>query len=595
MPLFRLESLEARSVFDATPFADNHTIVRMDTTEGAILIELFDDLAPRSVASFLSYVSQGLYDNTLITRGEDAVFRRNLGGAFVLEDSHLRRITTLAGELDDSPAGVGRFTIAMVRDPDNPNSPTGEWVFNSTGGSRIREDPQYAVFGEMVVGYQVLSRWLVFGTRSYNYDSDGDGTFDAGKSVVLRQDSDLGDDDEASDIITVTSVGIIDNPSWSTRALEDQRVRGLIPARNQIRYEYFTTNSLGRPIGLLRPQNIPGWDAGDIGLQTEAQLTGAIVPIDTPRDGVVAAAVAPSAAGLLLFEFTNSFPRWTVRNLTAQIAGSLVIASELALYTDSQANFRVVGLTEAGPDGPQLVEYAHNGGTSWSFRNISATDLASQNQATPAFVGFFSAFRTGWDAVHVVGLNAGGELLTVWRAPDHEQWQVHNLSALIGAPAFRGDVTALLPAQRIDIVATTTTGATMVARWRYDVWSLATLAQVVGIPGPELRENSPVAYVTRWGGLNVAGIDADGDLVIYWWSPVESGWQVHSISDLIPGTDPLRGRLDATKLPGSDWDLQISATTQGGDILRFHWQISTNVWEVENLSETAVFDLINRH
>lgn len=47
--------------------ADNPTVL-LETSSGDILIELFPDKAPQTVANFLQYVDDGFYENTIFHR-----------------------------------------------------------------------------------------------------------------------------------------------------------------------------------------------------------------------------------------------------------------------------------------------------------------------------------------------------------------------------------------------------------------------------------------------------------------------------------------------------------------------------------------------
>src|SRR5690242_5399391 len=58
----RLEQLEARLVLAADP------IVTVNTTLGSFQIELFPNVAPQTVANFLSYVNSGSYTDTIFHR-----------------------------------------------------------------------------------------------------------------------------------------------------------------------------------------------------------------------------------------------------------------------------------------------------------------------------------------------------------------------------------------------------------------------------------------------------------------------------------------------------------------------------------------------
>ena len=44
-------------------------VVLLETTSGDILVELYPDKAPETVANFLKYVDNGFYNNTIFHRG----------------------------------------------------------------------------------------------------------------------------------------------------------------------------------------------------------------------------------------------------------------------------------------------------------------------------------------------------------------------------------------------------------------------------------------------------------------------------------------------------------------------------------------------
>ena len=47
--------------------ADNPTVL-LETSSGDILVELFPEQAPKTVANFLQYVDDGFYTNTIFHR-----------------------------------------------------------------------------------------------------------------------------------------------------------------------------------------------------------------------------------------------------------------------------------------------------------------------------------------------------------------------------------------------------------------------------------------------------------------------------------------------------------------------------------------------
>jgi hypothetical protein len=94
------------------------------------------------------------------------------------------------------------------------------------------------------------------------------------------------------------------------------------------------------------------------------------------------------------------------------------------------------------------------------------------------------------------------------------------------------------------------------------------------------------AYVTPWGGLNIAGHDRDtGRPTVYWWTPGMTDW----ISDVIevdsePGDDEWPSSM-ASIVRGSELNLVGFAT---GEIVRLSWNPGDgSVWTLENLTDLA--------
>lgn len=128
--------------------------VVMETSKGAITVELDRYSAPLTVAHFLKLVDEGSYDSTIFHRviagfvaqgggiGVDGVARKE--GAKVVNESG-NGLTNSLG------------TIAMARQSD-PHSATRQFYFNLADNANL--DPNgrwgYTVFGRVIAGDEVL-------------------------------------------------------------------------------------------------------------------------------------------------------------------------------------------------------------------------------------------------------------------------------------------------------------------------------------------------------------------------------------------------------------------------------------------------------
>lgn len=98
------------------------------------------------------------------------------------------------------------------------------------------------------------------------------------------------------------------------------------------------------------------------------------------------------------------------------------------------------------------------------------------------------------------------------------------------------------------------------------------------------------AFVTSWGGLNITGLNADGQIEMAWWSPGMRAWHASNISTNA-GTPILAGDLSVVV---TQWDaVHINATTRTGDVVSTWWRPRFNGWAMNNLSEETSLPPVN--
>lgn len=131
------------------------TRVIMTTNMGEIVIELFDDEAPITVANFLSYVESGFYDGSIFHRVIPDFMVQ--GGGF---GPNLQRLETLAPIQNEADNGLrnDRGTLAMAR-TNQVNSATSQFFINVADNDFLNHgvrDFGYAVFGQVVEGMDIV-------------------------------------------------------------------------------------------------------------------------------------------------------------------------------------------------------------------------------------------------------------------------------------------------------------------------------------------------------------------------------------------------------------------------------------------------------
>ena len=136
--------------------------VKLETTLGDIVLEVYPDKAPKTVANFLEYVKDGHYNGTIFHRvingfmiqggGYDAKYAQRPTrppvpheGREALEKGGPRNVTG---------------TIAMARTND-PNSATAQFFINVVDNQRLDPSPLspgYVAFGKVTSGMDVVNK-----------------------------------------------------------------------------------------------------------------------------------------------------------------------------------------------------------------------------------------------------------------------------------------------------------------------------------------------------------------------------------------------------------------------------------------------------
>ena len=162
---------------DAPPLTKKST-VRMQTTAGELVIDVFPDAAPHAAQRFLELVSSGFYDDTPISRvvpdfvAQFGVNWREPHKAWKDKD------------FDDDPTyyALERGTLAFAKSGPNMNST--QVFINYKENNRLAE-PRYnfTVFGEVVSGMDVVDKFARVGDPSLASTRIGSGRTAARTSI----------------------------------------------------------------------------------------------------------------------------------------------------------------------------------------------------------------------------------------------------------------------------------------------------------------------------------------------------------------------------------------------------------------------------
>lgn len=131
--------------------------VKVETSKGTMVFELYPEKAPKTVANFLDYVNAGSYDGTIFHR----VIKNfmNQGGGFTADYKKVETKDPVQNEADNGLKNL-KYTIAMAR-TGAPHSATNQFFINTADNAFLDHSSKtmsgwgYTVFGKVIEGNNV--------------------------------------------------------------------------------------------------------------------------------------------------------------------------------------------------------------------------------------------------------------------------------------------------------------------------------------------------------------------------------------------------------------------------------------------------------
>ncbi|MDP1662119.1 MAG: peptidylprolyl isomerase [Phycisphaerales bacterium] len=222
-------------------------VVRLVTNVGTIDISLRGDWAPNTVANFLTYVSEGFYNNTIFHRSQRPTFTINYG---LIQGGGFRPPTTdYNGTVDannqpsfiptgtdpgqvhdpialEHPTGNVAYSVGLARST-NPDSGTSQFYINVTNNTGVFDagtnPPGYATFGS-ILGF---TRSVVDAINNYTY-YNASGVFNSALgSMPLLLPSPLQLPVRPTDYLTIISATLlsdltgVETATWSASVTDN--------------------------------------------------------------------------------------------------------------------------------------------------------------------------------------------------------------------------------------------------------------------------------------------------------------------------------------------------------------------------------------
>jgi peptidyl-prolyl cis-trans isomerase B (cyclophilin B) len=133
--------------------------VKLFTTKGDIILELYPDKAPKTVENFLNYVDLGFYNGLIFHRVIKGFMIQ--GGGMTVKMEQKKPLPPIQNEADNGFKN-DRGTIAMARQP-KPHTATSQFFINTVDNIQLNFKNKkstsawgYCVFGKVIKGMDVV-------------------------------------------------------------------------------------------------------------------------------------------------------------------------------------------------------------------------------------------------------------------------------------------------------------------------------------------------------------------------------------------------------------------------------------------------------
>ncbi len=609
------DTLESRVLLSAVPSDSAFPVVELDTTYGSIFLELYTDTAPASVDNFLGYVNRGDYDNTFFHRAvidgipgvndpepgaasdfiiQGGAFRYDANGTSFLTPQDFppnglqgyTAVTTQAPVVNEFSRSNLRWTVAMAKLGSSPDSATNQFFFNLNDNSANLDNQNggFTVFAGVIDGFDVIE--TMASQRVFNVDGGLFSDLPSTESFIAPPDT---TEVRAQDFITINTARQVYTPQGGLTPERPAPIGGAAGSDEGLVLGFA---SVGGGTVAVTQTGTNTFSITDAGLAASAPTdSNQVVAWYDPNLGV--------AGGTRLFAVTDtalvqlspdSSGDYDALNLTATIAGSEPIASGTTLFVSTDGIVYIAGLASDGDvlmyTGITTTPVGGSSTLNWTFTNLSTQDLAANGLTTPAFVGSLTSYVTPWNGLNIGGLDANGDIHTVWFAPGLTAWTTNNLSELTGAPTLTGGLSPYIASWGGINLAGTDANGDLTTTWWVPGGQWSTFNLTASLDGPQLQAASATTYVTSWDGLNIVGLDTDGDIVIYWWAPGQAQWTATALGEIIAGDTPPTGAITGVTSPNGR--TSVVGVNNQDEVVRYTWAPGDE-WRFENISTIAQF------
>jgi peptidyl-prolyl cis-trans isomerase A (cyclophilin A) len=278
---------------------------------------------------------------------------------------------------------------------------------------------------------------------------------------------------------------------------------------------------------------------------------------------------------------------WTVTDLNLKTDQSGTSTAPVTWIDPKDSNTYAAAISDNG-----LMLYKNTGGTTWAVRNLNS-EIAGVEFISSSLTTFIS----NDDRVYVIGLTAEGDMM-LYRQTDGSSngeftWTARNLSEsdlldnnVDTTPAFTSPLSSYVTSWNgLNIVGLDGNGDIQAVWWApgRSSWSVANLSNSTGAPP---MQGTVAPYLTSWGAINLSGTDAAGNVVVSWWIPSFGGdWVQTNLTDLKDGPTLDAGSVATYVTPWGGTN--ILGRNTDGDVVVYWWapSLGAGQWQITNLSD----------
>ncbi|MEP7266639.1 MAG: hypothetical protein ABI844_03355 [Saprospiraceae bacterium] len=291
-----------------------------------------------------------------------------------------------------------------------------------------------------------------------------------------------------------------------------------------------------------------------------------------------------SPEGDLIANWWSPQHDWLAVNIFELTRMKLAPNSKLTSWQTKNGQFNVEHLAGLAPNG-DLITFWWSPQHNWKATNVS--QKAGKQLYPDSGITSWQSKNGPFNVEHLAGVNKSGELINFWWSPQHD-WQMVNVSQKAGMVLHSAaNITSWQTKNgpfNVEHLAGINSQGDLINFWwspQHD-WQKINVSQIAG------KKLHLLSSVSNWQSPNglfnvehLAGATVEGDIIVFWWS-LQHDWQWVNVSQ--------KAHEKINPEAGISWQTDfcnridhISSVNQNGELISFWWTPASD-WRAGNLS-----------